>query len=162
MKNQELLECIIPYSPYGLKARYKNEMEIETVIAINTKKFECQTDKRGGLISNFKYYLHSLIDIGNPCLEGGKVPIMELLKIKKLDIFDNRPPSEEDDFPNYKHIGKAKYWFFEVITTPNGIDNLPSWMVTQLIKWNFDIFDLIEKGYAEEIKTLELSKKNEK
>lgn len=90
---------------------------------------------------SFKLILHPLSDLTKPCLEGGKVPIVELLK-----LFANKRgfPLKGSKFREDKH------WVLAYSTNSHlNIDLIidvciedtesnPYWIIQQLHAWHFD------------------------
>lgn len=149
MDKQELLECIVGYLPYNVKAQlYFNGKKQHQVVNSNktlclrTVAFYIENYDHIG----FKIILHPLSDLTKPCLEGGKIPI---------DLFD---VYEED---NFEYTDIKTYHEIENIAKHGIIHDvkwLPYGVVEQLLKWHFDVFGLIEKRYAIDINTLNSSK----
>jgi len=107
--------------------------------------------------------LRPLSDITKPCLDGGLIPIVELVKItmgvdsikvKKLEINkDGAFILFNDDFVFAYCIEKSfgMYDFNGKIYTPA----FQLRLFEKLFEWHFDIYGLIEQGLAIDINTLD-------
>lgn len=173
MNGKELLELLAPYLPYGLEVSYilKDESEFIPDKIVEEYSF-------GGICiahqfdldwnNEFKSYLpilRPLSDLTKPCLEEGKVPIVELgemLGYKGLSAYEidgvieygwtqhNMYDSQGYAFGWSKELMTFGVWYDEIDGNPiETICNVG--VINQLYKWHFDIYGLIEKGYALDI-----------
>lgn len=131
MDKQELLEYIAPYLPYNVKAQlYFNGKKQHQVVNSN-KTLDLRTV--AFYIENydhigFKIILHPLSDLTKPCLEWSKIPFEELKKFYPSESIGLNPAT----------------WSYRSV----------QW----LYKHHFDIHNLIGRGYAIDINTLNSSK----
>lgn len=143
------IEEIAPYLPYGVKMIFEKSGKIialhglQCVGSANLSyaDYERHYDST---IWNFKLILHPLSDLTKPCLPNGNIPI---------DFFDIY---EED---NFEYTDIKTYRLIESISKNNIIHDikwLPYGVVEKLFEWHFDVFDLIEKGEAVDVNTLNL------
>lgn len=84
MTTQEKLEAFAPYLPYGVHYITNNGNNFE-LISIDVG-VEIANVRRNGqfYIDEIKPILRPITDLTKPCLEGGRVPIVELGKIVEL------------------------------------------------------------------------------
>lgn len=85
--------------------------------------------------------LHPLSDLTKPCLEGGKVPIIELLKLKHPYNDYNSKYGEisiGDGFPSACYSYRAN---FSIMLNTNDVKNWHNWIVEKLYEWHFWIGD---------------------
>lgn len=190
MEKEELqLKDIACYLPYGLQVQFidpatkkHHNNEIHTIgntVGINVYKesksiFASIAHDNGcryGLtLDEFKPLLHPLTDLYKPCLEDGKIPIVELAKLCKITITLNY--DYEDyvfaDLVNSPYSDEG--WIFDV---KDGIIGIYSFddkfsglseciinlttveVLEKLSEWHFDINNLIERGLAIDINTVE-------
>lgn len=171
MDKQELLEYIAPYLPYNVKAQlYFNGKKQHQVVNSNktldlrTVAFYIENYDHIG----FKIILHPLSDLTKPCLEGGRIPIVELAKMcgyNNLEQFEIDGEIEYgwsehglDDYQGYsfgwsRELKTLGVWLDHIEGLPISIDlNLD--VVQFMYKHHFDIHGLIEKGFAIDINML--------
>lgn len=116
-----------------------------------------------------KILLRPLSDLYKPCLEGGKIPIVELAKLCKITItlnYDyeghifadlvNSPYSDESWIFDVKD-GMIRIYPFDY--TFSGLNDCMINLTTiealeKLYEWHFDINNLIERGLAIDINTV--------
>ena len=150
MEKQELLECLAPYLPYNLKAqvKIKGKQTIITVMYYHIWEYIKKP-------IDAKPILRPLTDLIIPCLEGGRVPIVEIFK-ELVTIPDN---TETKCFIQ----GGIAQCRFEMISEcsaivygidVNNVDNSPWRVVKLLFKYHFDVEGLIEKGYAVDVNSV--------
>lgn len=91
-----------------------------------------------------------------PCLEGGKIPIVEILKMKHIESHIDRYNEVEIDGDGY-----PRCWFKyranrEFVIRPfevrEGMVDL--WVAQKLFEWHFDVFGLIDSGLAIDKRTI--------
>lgn len=137
LTNQELLEYVAPYLPYGVKWKLLGQTSLLTMSGLT---YETLYIEEGAALNitpkkEFNSYLRLILrplpDLTKPCLEGDRVPINEL-----YDMFGQKLMLDE----------------FNRLVCP--ITCEPFIIVKQLYRWHFDIYGLIEKGYAIDINTL--------
>lgn len=161
------LEEICGYLPYRVRREaqlgagdFDYKGRITEVTLFNAHKID---GKRWKLI------LHPLSDLTKPCLEGGKIPIVELAKIAypnwnaKLQkgycwIYAGEQPlfqfiyhtksftALNSCYYTTNEDGSENWWLFQ--PTPQ-ID-----LFQKLFEWHFDVFGLIKKDEAIDINTL--------
>ena len=133
MSNQELLECIVGYLPYNVKGVFLFNGKKEGQIVNKSKTLDLRTVAFYMENSDhiyFKPILRPLSDLTKPCLEGGKVPIVEL-----EEMFGQTLKTDES-----MHL-------IQPITCE------PYILIRKLFEWHFDIHGLIPR-YAIDINTL--------
>ena len=161
MSNQELLECIVGYLPYNVKGVFLFNGKKEGQIVNKSKTLDLRTVAFYMENSDhiyFKPILRPLSDLTKPCLEGGKVPIVELAK----SVFDAIEIIMVYEYPQIECLFKTKYGsnrirFSELHSClqliPTDIFN-PLDVFKFMYKHHFDIHGLIKKRYAIDINTL--------
>lgn len=134
---------------------FRDHLDFENWSPINTQ------------IHNYKIVLHPLSDLTNPCLEGGKIPIVELANLEFKDCDCDECPvniiSEDEfelrcahieswcDLVFHKKINSFSKWIDGEGICPceNYLD-----IIEKLYEWHFDIHGLIERGEAIDINTI--------
>ena len=153
MNNKELLEWICGYLPYRLKILAPDGKTINNVNGIVGNMFEFH-DNGIETFGSFKrkLILRPLSDLTKPCLEGGKVPIVELAKIAFPHLEWNLDCGIAESNTNVWFAFNNNSFFMDGTIT-NSIPNQ-----IQLFQWlyrnHFDIHGLIGKNYAIDINTL--------
>lgn len=174
MEKQELLEAIAPYFPHNVKClHFDDERGINHVCTIE----ELNKDEATLLSNEYEYFvniddvnliLRPLSDLTKPCLEGGKVPIVELAKMCGYNNLEQLEIDGEieygwsehglDDYQGYsfgwsRELKTLGVWLDHIEGSPISIDlNLD--VVQFMYKHHFDIHGLIEKGCAVDINTI--------
>ncbi|MBP9793323.1 MAG: hypothetical protein KBC56_04925 [Flavobacterium sp.] len=149
---------VAPYLPYGLKLNiickpaFKNRDNIVTVETWNISDVQQPFQKRYSVLS-VKPILRPLSDLIKEIeVDGEKfVPIEKLFEL-------NHPTHKAKEYyytvvPNWvecSHVSTAIQFRFYL----NDYFGNNYTTVSQLIKWHFDVFGLIEKGLAININTL--------
>lgn len=182
MTNQELFEAIAGYMPYDLKFYHKrmdNEatqlltLQSASLIGgkldfmfgdgINDENIIWMSDLIPSIqIDMFETWvkpiLRPLPDLTNPCLEGGKVPIVEIAKRlfgvgKESEYRYYIQGDNAECCVSYHNAGKpdSMQGFFINIKHP---DMNSHRVVKELYRFHLDVEDLIEKGHAIDINTL--------
>lgn len=170
MKTQERIELryLAPYLPYGLKLKYNNPKSEYLSMTLCDKKGLSNIDI-GSVMDNPEFYkplLHPLDRLTQPILEGGKVPMYELIKTQGFST----KPIEKYTFEyndQYQPIAKATDgdWMLRYMHDENAffLNGLKDWnkkhqksrnqlkMFEMMFSWHFDVFGLIDKGLAEPI-----------
>lgn len=163
MDKQKLLEYIAPYLPYNVKAQlYFNGKKQHQVVNSNktldlrTVAFYIENYDHIG----FKIILHPLSDLNKPCLEGGKIPIVELANMLKPNLGWHMT----GDGGHCISSGCDYFFYYDGcwfnLTDSDG--NKQSFNQLDCLKFiykhHFDIHNLIGRGYAIDINTLNSSK----
>lgn len=170
MNNQELLECIAPYLPYGLKVQVYGQTVWETyetdIEHINTNGEVYFSHEWNDINNNeyFKFALRPLSDLIKSITHKGEtfVPMTKLVGMEKYKHF----------FEKFGGLKRKDDWSIidcwwintEFDDKPKPYEKFCTWQLdrmsfkdaVKLIKWHFDIFGLIEKGYAIDINTLKI------
>ena len=143
------LKHIAPYLPYGLKCKYADSPTIWE-IDIFAHKINHDDDKlpiyhlirQDEGVTTCKPILRPLSDLTKPIEHNGErfVPleIIVAIALKEMDI-------KESDAVILSRM----------IMYNDNIHKIPFWCIQKLIEWKFDIFNLIEKGEAIDVNTLE-------
>lgn len=163
MTTQEKLEAFAPYYPHELKV-------ITYIHNIYTVSFDIDVDvekcvsPQDVVKFNLKPILRPLSDLTKPCLEGGKVPIVELakecfkacygfdFKNDKFDVHCNTSSSNYStifrDEKDYVFAINNRDWRFNVeFKTRNMVFDLNvNKIIKQLYKWHFWLGDQSEFG----------------
>ncbi len=159
------LEEIVGYLPFKLMA-YDERQEQKTDIIVgmfhNSLDFENWSPLDLGKLENYKIVLHPLSDLKKPCLEGGKIPIVELAKIESRDR--NWVLGKIGFVEWYCSYGKFTFnitIFQGRILSVNHCLNMKHVQCNNIVEifqklyeWHFDIYGLIERGEAIDINTL--------
>lgn len=179
LTNQQLLECITPYLPYVVKAYDENqEIKTDTIVGIYGNVFDfANWSPINSHIQNYKLVLRPLSDLTKPCLEGGEVPILKLIKyvcndkyiVVNIQNYNNTctalfTPSNDPESKFFLDIDIVGFGIFYGIVRQadnNGINNdkyLPINNILGIMKFlykhHFDIHGLIQQGYAIDINTI--------
>lgn len=160
MNNQELLECIAPYLPYDVKGVFLFNGKKEGQIVNKSKTLDLRTV--AFYIENsdhiyFKPILRPVSDLTKPCLEGGKVPIEELVKM--LFEGSNVVKTNNERIECLFEV-KGERSTIRFNTLHLGFNLYPSDIFDQfkamqfMYKHHFDVFGLIVEGYAIDINTI--------
>lgn len=149
MTTQEKLEAFSPYLPYGVHYITNNGDNFE-LISIDVG-VEVANVRRNGqfYIDEIKPILRPISDLTKPCLEGFKVPIVELAKIAY--------PDEEWSLDAHNNCvgAKDKYIFaYEYNEYSFTLDTITDYaaplsqlqLFQQLYKWHFWLGDQSEFG----------------
>ena len=157
MNNQELLECIDGYLPYNVKGVFLFNGKKEGQIVNKSKTLDLRTVAfymENSEHIYFKPILRPLSDLIKPCLEEGKVPIVELAKMAF-------PTMEWKLETNIAESNNGCWFMYNYESFGFAIDGtmtnyVPNQMLLfqQLYKWHFDVFGLIGEGYAIDINKL--------
>lgn len=164
MTTQEKLEAFAPYLPYGLHY-ITNCGDNFKLISIDARVGVVNTRRLGQFyIDEIKPIFHPLSDLTRPCLEGGKVPIVELakecfkacygfdFKNDKFDVYCNTSSSNYStifrDEKDYVFAINNRDWRFNVeFKTRNMVFDLNvNKIIQQLYKWHFWLGDQSEFG----------------
>ena len=131
MTKQEFLAMSYPYE---IKLVYRNDKSWPIIMAIGNLDEILHTNK------DYKPILHPLSDLTKPIEHKGEkfVPIKEIQK--------------RNDFI---HLMNGR--FVIGVKSVYELDELPTWVTQLLIEWHFDIADLISKGEAIDVNTLEVN-----
>ena len=129
MTKQEFLAMSYPYE---IKLVYRNDKSWPIIMAIGNLDEVLHTNK------DYKPILHPLSDLTKPIEHKGEkfVPIKEIQK--------------RNDFIHLMNGG-----FVIGFQSIYELDELPTWVTKLLIEWHFDIADLLSKGEAINVNTLE-------
>mgnify|MGYP003591257786 CR=1 FL=1 len=158
MTKQEFLAMSLPY---GLKMcyTYENRIDIQTLLPMH---FDCKcqlVNERG------KPVLRPLSDLTKPIEHNGEkfIPALELVKLEeKYNHWKEIAPTIPYDikiinkpFGKVLKVSKVEHWV--IYLSLNEIERAKYYIVSQLIKWHFDMADLISKGEAIDVNTLEIN-----
>lgn len=175
MTNSEILEAVLPYMSYDLECEILNYKSDYVGIqhSIVNGFYQCNDvphfTYNGGAIgkdpSIIRFKLRPLSELNKPCLEGGLTPIAELAKMVYSDIYGYAEFKELEileESGNYGVIGldddsdrigfsfeqelNSSEFYFSMNHTKLRVNQQK--LFRQLCKWHFDLFGLIEKGYA--------------
>jgi len=155
---------IAPYLPYGLEViilNYKSDYVgikksfINGFYFIkNNPHFTYVGGSTGKSFDDCKFIMRPLSDLTLPCLEDGKIPLVELGKIAF-------PNSEWHLDSNVVESDTGMWFLFNEDSNGFSVDGTVSNYVPnqfqlfqKLFEWHFDIFGLIEEGLAIDINTL--------
>lgn len=192
MTKQELLEAIAPYLPYGIKCYGMGEwvegteyndkptpkmFSIVGIVKDSNEEHYAQCEEDNGditdvyVVGDLFPILRPLSDLTKNCLEGEKIPIVELAKM----CYWNSHCEELDDslfmcadLTNHYSVCFKPYdaefelavsnlaWWFDFTYRANReimhVETIA--LLNKLYAWHFDINGLIEKGYAVDINTI--------
>jgi hypothetical protein len=162
------LKHIAGYLPYKLKCRYADGLIIimdslpelfgEIHVGSNNSAYPLYT---------VKPILRPLSDLVNPCLEGGKIPIVEMAKICVSDhnwlITDGECVGMLNGEASYIFgYTKNGFWLTDISMNEDGSIEYTSCVIDnqlQLFEWlyqnHFDLHRLIEKNQAVDINLIE-------
>jgi len=111
---------------------------------------------------DYKLILRPLSDLTKPCLEGGKIPVVELAKMAKFNIGFKGDWKTNGFMPIAKN-GDLTFLICQTLfygtiegdkkTHNNQIYNQLE-LLQKLFEWHFDVFDLISKREAIDINTI--------
>lgn len=185
MTTQEKLEAFAPYLPYEIKCHGMGEwiegteyndkptpkmFRIVGIVKDSNEEYYAQCEENNGDITDIYVaedlfpILHPISDITKPCLEGGKVPIVELakecfkacygfdFKNDKFDVHCNTSSSNYStifrDEKDYVFAINNRDWRFNVeFKTRNMVFDLNvNKVIQQLYKWHFWLGDQSEFG----------------
>lgn len=159
MTNHQLIQTICTLAPHGLQVQYKNGQ----ILKINPKNFNYDSKNEEVAIRlaiqdvekrHAKLLLHSTSKLTEPILEGGKVPIVELLKIKYKGWFerhyDNRYSETDIEIcPSYIKAYVKYHAPHSIEIWLNEIENTPTWITNYLIENHFNPFNLSDEYFTE-------------
>lgn len=163
------LKHIAPYLPYGVKCEilnYKSDYVGEQYGIITGYYWYAgephymfkDRNVAGKDSTLFKPFLRPLSQLTQEIEHNGEkfTPIVELLKIKYKDKLVEDKNSRYNDI-EYSNEGYARAWFkiraqLNIMIPDFNIDQLPYFLFQKLIEWHFDVFGLIDKGLAVELK----------
>lgn len=167
MDNQKKLELTLcGMFSYKLKIQCDNTIwtldKLDRPYKTNDKLFlniGCRYDEKGfpltqkSFISEkheFKPLLHSLEKLTEPILEGGLIPIVELLKI----IHPKEDYTSKYGLISVSEVGHPCAWYtysanFSLTIWLNDLEKTPFWIIEKLKEWHFNIYDLPKEMYIE-------------
>lgn len=185
------LEEIAPYYPYKVRASlycenddksisYERDGELIAMIEESKNqwplRFRCKIKQESKLYAELAYpfhlvklHLRPLSDLTKPCLQDGKIPIVELAKLSEGENININKVKSKWDLHGVKFIdmdGDECVFAFHCKISSFGLhvcDTEEMQLVhkqlqlfQKLLEWHFDLFDLIEKGEAIDVNTLSL------
>lgn len=130
---------VAPYLPYGLKVTDGEETVIITARNVDDLRFA----------EEFKPILHPLSDLTKEITINAET----FIPIETFEIGDDENGIEYD-FGNIKLIKNLEYIAKYRNTAYLEIQRIPFGVVSELLKWHFDIFGLIENDLAIDINTI--------
>jgi len=150
------LKHVAPYLPYGLRVQFNDGLGecVNWVVSPNKDALYTLSDNEHIQIENlfneiergsdYKLILHPFSDLTKEIeVNGGRFVAVENMAEKWVKIFGA--------------INEEAYRsFINNLSNDKGYDLLPHWMFQDLIKWNFDVFGLIESGLAIDINALKI------
>lgn len=149
MTKQEFLAMSLPY---GLKAQFDESNEkgctkkvIGTIGCVYDDGSITCYDTVNATPDEFRMILHPLSDLAKEITHNGEtfVPIVEINKRNE-----------------YIHVTNGRFCIGAPIIRyryVDDMDELPSWITQYLVKLHFDIADLISKGEAIDVNTLDIN-----
>lgn len=147
MKEELKLEHLAPYLPYRLQCHLMGEMinddadptipRIFYIIGADTSRVKIS---KGLLIDAWIY--EEVFPILRPLSDIIEYTEHFNLHFRPIDELMNHPLCNDNESELASLV-------------MNSVNECPYWMIEKLLYWNFDIFGLIEKGLAIDIKTLE-------
>lgn len=170
MTKQEFLAFSLPY---GLKVYVKynhkpEHSELEKMIGIVDDRIitdMLDEDIAPLFISEYGLCLRPLSDLTKEIEHNGEkfIPALELVKLEeKYNHWKEIAPTIPYDikiinkpFGKVLKVSKVEHWV--IYLSLNEIERAKYYIVSQLIKWHFDIADLISKGEAIDVNTLEIN-----
>jgi hypothetical protein len=127
------LKHLAGYLPYGL------QMYLEDSNGVVMDSWTLQPDS----------VTFSLINQNKPILR----PLSDLTK--QIEVNGEKfVPVDTDLLGKYEISVIPEFNFFDGCGSNENIDNLPYFVIEQLLEWHFDIYGLIEAGLAIDINTL--------
>lgn len=158
------IEYMVMSLPYGLKAILVNNTD-NSVVKFDEIHYLRLVQKR----HDYMPVLRPLSDLIKPCLEDELIPIVELAKICD-SVNGYWKIKQEENISAIRYIDSdgittvlAYHWETQSFGANSCIDNhfekftnvhRQLQMFQQLVKWKFDIADLIKKGEAIDYHTL--------
>lgn len=152
---------IMPYLAYGLQGICIKKYSMgEGFWTILNERYTYETRYVDIQLTHFKPIFRPMSDLINPCLEGGKIPALELVnELIRLGIKEDIAPSipfnvkaVNKPFGKLLKVTKIDQWYLLIsFSEPNRISHL---LYQKLIEWHFDVFGLIEKDEAIDINTI--------
>ena len=170
MNKQEFLAMSLPY---GLKVyvRYNHKpdhSELEKMIGIVDDRIITdiyEEDIEPLFISEYGLCLRPLSDLTKEIEHNGEkfIPALELIKLEeKYNNWKDIAPTIPYDikiinkpFGKVLKVSKVEHWV--IYLSLNEIERAKHYIVSQLIKWKFDIANLIPKGEAIDLNTLDVN-----
>jgi len=150
---------IAPFLPFGVFAYdERQESKTDEIVGIyrGTLDFEHWSPLDGGLIENYKLVLRPMSDLYKPCLEGGKIPIVELAKIARdvmqyiiknnVVLFSSENADYEFSFANncFQLYTMYKEADISFCTPLNQLG-----LFQKLFEWHFNVFNLPEELFID-------------
>ena len=159
MENSKKLELTLcGMLPYGLKVKTKfgitevDRVDVKYKLIDTNPNIDEYANKTK--FENCKPLLHSLDKLTDPILEGGLIPIVELLKIKhkswwNVHSFDRYGKIETKETPNYSQAYFYLMATLSIDVWKNNLENEPYWVIEKLKEWHFNLYDLPKEMYIE-------------
>ena len=139
------LKHISAHLPYGLKVRLHNG-EVVTFTVLKLSQF------LSGAIG-IKPILRPLSDLTKPIEHNGErfVPIYKLWELAGFEIGRGQYITDEPNYIKTSNLGTAQ----EFVLSKSDILSSNYNVIQKLLEWKFDIFNLIGKGEAIDVNTLQ-------
>lgn len=158
------LKHLAPYLPYGLEAIYNEGNEENTVVSITgccllfgklhvQLEFKGGSDNIGMFDEDFKPILRPLSDLTKEIEHNG-----ECFNPAKFFEVGNDDEGYHIDFGGNNARLIEDLGIIASYNDNHDLQFLPSVVFNQLIKWHFDVLDLIQSGLAIDINTLKTTK----
>lgn len=157
MNKQEFLAMSLPY---GLKCK---EVGLNEILYFSTRIYNLMSILNWN--NSYQPILRPLSDLTKQIEHNGEkfIPALELIKLEeKYNNWKDIAPTIPYDikiinkpFGKVLKVSKVEHWV--IYLSLNEMERAKYYIVSQLIKWNFDIADIISTGEAIDINTLKIN-----